>query len=56
MKHKFQVGESVFIIHGPETGKLVKIIDTQPALIYKTQDNNGKTQFFSEISLRKSLS
>jgi hypothetical protein len=50
---RFSVGEEVFVRFGKEQGQKAKIIQSQPADVYKVRVENGSVRFFSGKGLAK---
>jgi len=50
---RFSVGEQVIVRFGKEQGQRAKIIQSQPADVYKVKVENGCVRFFSGKGLAK---
>ena len=50
---RFSVGEQVIVRFGKEQGQRAKIIQSQPADVYKVKVENGSVLFFSGKGLAK---
>jgi hypothetical protein len=50
---RFSVGEQVIVRWGREEGQRAKIMQSQPADVYKVKVENGSVRFFSGKGLAK---
>jgi hypothetical protein len=50
---RFSVGDRVVIRYGKHQGQEARIIDRQPADVYKVQVEDGYTLFYSKEGLEK---
>jgi hypothetical protein len=50
---RFAVGEQVIVRWGREEGQRAKIMQSQPADVYKVKVENGSVRFFSGKGLAK---